>query len=286
MEMESKEDFVRILYEKGDINIDCIEFFGYMKSQTALFFLPDHTHEDVMEICFIIKGNQQFSVNNTEYEVNTNTAFITLGNEIHSTGSSPLQKNEFYWIGINLSNIKNFRQFPKELSKILFEGLKSITTHKIKFESEHALLVKKTFDSLTSVDITMKKAIFAYLPCLLFELISLGNNYADKVSYQISNVIEYIHKNIEDKLPLETLADISGYSLSHFKYKFKTETGNTPTNYVLKQKIVLAKKLLEDKESTITDIAYRLNFSSSSYFSLVFKQFTTLTPTEYIKLHE
>jgi AraC-like DNA-binding protein len=42
-----------------------------------------------------------------------------------------------------------------------------------------------------------------------------------------------------------------------------------------------ARELLDNSDLTVTDIAFMLNFSSSQYFSTVFKQYTNITPVEY-----
>ena len=67
-----------------------------------------------------------------------------------------------------------------------------------------------------------------------------------------------------------------------FSYKFKRQLGTSPRNFINQQKIEQAKILLLEKMS-ITDVAMYLGFTSSSYFSTVFKKFTLYTPSEYIK---
>ena len=58
--------------------------------------------------------------------------------------------------------------------------------------------------------------------------------------------------------------------------------GVSPRNYINQQKIEYAKSLLKEGGS-ITDVSMALGFSTSSYFSYIFKKHTMLTPTEFIQ---
>lgn len=68
--------------------------------------------------------------------------------------------------------------------------------------------------------------------------------------------------------------------------KFKAETGETLTDFILKEKTEEAKRLLRYTDKTATMIGAYLGFSSQSHFSRVFKKYTGLTPAEYRKKYE
>lgn len=95
---------------------------------------------------------------------------------------------------------------------------------------------------------------------------------------------DYLDSHLCDNVSLEQLADIACLSLSRFKERFRTEIGISPREYFNLKKIEQAKAWLHEDGSgdRITDIAMKLGFSSSAYFSVVFKKFTALTPSEYL----
>ncbi|MFQ9872255.1 MAG: helix-turn-helix domain-containing protein [Oscillospiraceae bacterium] len=70
--------------------------------------------------------------------------------------------------------------------------------------------------------------------------------------------------------------------MSRFKQQFKEQVGVAPREYINNCRIEAAKELLSTREMPITQVALELNFSSSSYFSAVFKQITGMTPTQYL----
>ena len=80
------------------------------------------------------------------------------------------------------------------------------------------------------------------------------------------------------------MARAVGLSLSRFKAVFSREVGMPPADYVLRRRVDLAKeRLLLDRRRSITNVALDLSFSSSQYFSTVFKRYTGMTPREFRK---
>lgn len=68
--------------------------------------------------------------------------------------------------------------------------------------------------------------------------------------------------------------------------RFKEETGEALTDFVLKEKIEEAKRLLRYSDKPLTAIGAYLGFSSASHFSRVFKAYVDTTPREYREKHQ
>ncbi|MGQ9491544.1 MAG: helix-turn-helix domain-containing protein [Anaerolineae bacterium] len=58
----------------------------------------------------------------------------------------------------------------------------------------------------------------------------------------------------------------------------------TPIAYLNRYRIQQAKQLLTNTHKTITEIALEVGFSSSSYFSRIFRRKTGMTPEAYRRL--
>jgi YesN/AraC family two-component response regulator len=67
---------------------------------------------------------------------------------------------------------------------------------------------------------------------------------------------------------------------------FSEVEGTTIEKYFISQRIEKAKELIVYDELTLSEIAYRLGYSSVSYFSNQFKKVTGLTPTHYKSLKD
>ncbi len=68
--------------------------------------------------------------------------------------------------------------------------------------------------------------------------------------------------------------------------RFKEETGETLTDFILKEKTEEAKRLLRYSDKPLTAIGAYLGFSSASHFSRVFKAYVGTTPREYREKHQ
>ena len=89
-----------------------------------------------------------------------------------------------------------------------------------------------------------------------------------------------------DKLTPEDIAESINMSYSNLRKSFKRYTGITIHQYILQQKISNIKKLLDNTEMSVQDIAMKLNFGSANYFSCFFKSKTGISPLSYRKKFE
>jgi len=81
---------------------------------------------------------------------------------------------------------------------------------------------------------------------------------------------------------LGEMAEKAGFAPAHFAVLFKQETGETPLEFVTRTRIeAAAQRLRGQPEAGVTAIAMELGFSSSQYFSLVFKKVWGCTPSEW-----
>ena len=104
---------------------------------------------------------------------------------------------------------------------------------------------------------------------------------------KIKNVIiEMIHYT--DELPKVNYSDyISekvGYDYTYLANIFSEVKGVTIQQFILVHKIERVKELLIYDELTLTEISYRLHYSSVAHLSNQFKKVTGLTPTFYKQL--
>lgn len=100
-------------------------------------------------------------------------------------------------------------------------------------------------------------------------------------SAQVRSCCEYIELHLEEELSPADLAAAAGYTEGHLGRKFKQETGETPANYIRRQRLGRAAYLLRNTDLDVQKIAARLQFCSQSHFCERFRQHYGMTPTEY-----
>jgi len=98
---------------------------------------------------------------------------------------------------------------------------------------------------------------------------------------KLKHVVDYIEAHLSDGISLEILAEQLNLSRYHFSRLFKKSMGLSPYQYVIQERIKLAKKLLAEQDLSIIEIAYCCGFSSQSHLTKYFKQQTGKTPKQY-----
>lgn len=103
----------------------------------------------------------------------------------------------------------------------------------------------------------------------------------EKISMAIQQVKLYIAKNLAYDIRREDLAQLVNFSTSYLGKIFKEQEGISLTDYILSQRLKMAKYLLKVTELSVTDIALRTGFTYHSYFTRYFKKATSYTPLQY-----
>ncbi len=98
---------------------------------------------------------------------------------------------------------------------------------------------------------------------------------------QIDLAIRYIQENPEKKLTREEVAEYVHLNEDYFSRLFKEKTGYTVKDYIIKEKIKLAKELLATTNMSISIISLKTGFGNFSHFSRTFKKCEGITPNEY-----
>jgi AraC-like DNA-binding protein len=74
---------------------------------------------------------------------------------------------------------------------------------------------------------------------------------------------------------------VTSLSPSQISRKFKKETGISIVEYVQRERVEEAKRMLVFSSRALPEIANCLNFASQSYFTAVFRKIVGMTPAEY-----
>jgi AraC-like DNA-binding protein len=101
----------------------------------------------------------------------------------------------------------------------------------------------------------------------------------------IKRVIEFIEKNIGNRILLNDLSQLTDLSPNHFHKIFTETMGITPNVFIIKMKLDKAKELLIRTTLPISEISSLCGFENIPYFSYLFKKQVELSPGEFRKRH-
>lgn len=282
--MNKRTNTRRLILDMHKFDIHVFDEFGLYNYVNAQTILPSHTHSNMIEICYLSKGCQQYFVGNNTYKMYGGDIFMTFPNEIHGTGEIPEEKGMLYWMVLKTPEEgRRYLGLSYPEANELYRRLLHIPSHLFKGNTDCDRLLQRIFNVYFSRnDLLSKTELNNHLVALLLNIIRCGEaEYNRQYSEDIAKTIRYIENLLFENFDLEELAGKINLSLSRFKHKFKEETGIPPAEFILRRKIDKACRLIEENKSSIKDIAYDLGFSSPAYFSTVFKQYNGISPTSY-----
>lgn len=217
------------------------------------------------EFIYYLKGNGEGSYGKTKYRYEPGTFVLvepdTIHGEVHNTQTSMIS------IGFCLHDYFISPQnccYKDDTSKI-FELVQAIR-HEFKGKPPY-----------------YREYIENLLGNILIHILRKGPVPSPGKENSIDYAISYIREYYMSDINMTELAKLTGYCDDYFRIVFKKKTGMAPKELILETRLKAAKKMLADKNISLTDISAKCGFEYYSRFSLFFKDKTGMTPSEYRK---
>ncbi|MEO0066284.1 MAG: hypothetical protein RI983_1610 [Bacteroidota bacterium] len=100
-------------------------------------------------------------------------------------------------------------------------------------------------------------------------------------SNPLAYITGFIKANINEDIKLGVLSEKACMSKATFYRSFKKEYGISPLEYIISEKIKLAKTLLANPKTTLKSVAFECGFHDVNYFVRLFKKNESITPGQY-----
>jgi transcriptional regulator GlxA family with amidase domain len=97
----------------------------------------------------------------------------------------------------------------------------------------------------------------------------------------VTGVLSWMERHLDRELTVEELSARAHMSPRTFARRFQQETGTTPYRWLLGQRVLLARELLEGTDETVDVIAVRAGFGSAATMRHHFGRWTGTTPQSY-----
>ena len=133
------------------------------------------------------------------------------------------------------------------------------------------------------VSSVLKKGLFSAQETLshIEAALSRSTGLRSEAQQVVRRTIVYIHEHYMEPISLEAAAKHVNMSKEYLARCFRQEMGITLVTYLNRYRVNRAKALLEKKELNLTEIALETGFSSSGYFSRVFRQEVGMSPRDF-----
>ena len=104
---------------------------------------------------------------------------------------------------------------------------------------------------------------------------------ASHAQKHLGKVLSYITDNLNTKLSMKMLAEISGYAPDYFGKLFRKELGTGLSEYICNRRLERACYELEHSGMSVDEIAVRTGFFDASYFIKMFRKHCGITPAQF-----
>ncbi len=134
---------------------------------------------------------------------------------------------------------------------------------------------------LKPVDIDEINRVFTSLKTVLDKRKVQETEISQKYSLAVKNAIIYMEEHYYERITLDILARNVFLSPGYLSSLFAKETGQTVMEYLSNIRIRHAKVLLKKLDLKIYQIAEKVGYSNTKYFTDIFKRITGFTPIQY-----
>lgn len=251
-----------------------------------------HWHKE-MEVIYVIEGEIFLRLNESNVEGSTGDFIFIAPETVHyiKSGETPLRfKSMVFDIRILSGSSDDFCQ-NRIFQPLLSHQMKisdKITPNDANYE-----IIKSVFYSLARCCEDKKKFYQLEAKHLVFNFfynIMSGNHYnnisleSNKLTEAVKQAIMYIQNNYTEEITTGSLSAYVHYNEYYFMRVFKKYTGRTIVEFLTEYRLEKSKELLKNEDLTVEDVAYRVGFSSNSYFIRKFRDMYKVTPGEFRKL--
>lgn len=247
-------------------------------------FRERHEATGQFVLIYCVEGRGWYRIGDTRYDVADGQFFILPDDRPHAYGSDNDSPWTIYWI-----------HFKGTLAPQYAAGMH--TPH----------LIAPAGDSRIADRTTLFEEIFFTLKAgysieNLHYALSLFHHYLGSLRYirqfrlagasataseasfaetACSSAIKFMKENLERHITLSQLAEFTGYPPNHFSAIFKRTVGHAPISYFNLIKIQAACQMLDSTDMNINQIAAKLGFDDTYYFSRLFNKIMGMPPTAY-----
>ncbi|MGL5235828.1 MAG: AraC family transcriptional regulator [Empedobacter falsenii] len=280
-------DICNLNTEKNSNELFSIDRFrGYVDSNPHLQEVHSHNY---YHLVYFTEGSGEHLIDFEKFEAKSGTMYFMKPGQVHQWYFKEKYDgfvvnffdNFFDWIGINSFILQKFRFLQSILVKDHVVEISQDLQGKIASYFEEMINENQQNNQFSNLKIGF------YLMSLFIDiersLESVKIKTSDYQSVLLNNFQELIDQNFKNKKLPKEYAELLYITPNHLNALCKDILGNSAGELIRSRVVLEAKRLLVNKEISVTEIAYLLNFQDASYFVKFFKKYTEFTPEQFRK---
>lgn len=280
-------DICNLNTEKNSNELFSVDRFrGYVDSNPHLQEVHSHNY---YHLVYFTEGSGEHLIDFEKFDAKSGTMYFMKPGQVHQWYFKEeydgfvvnFSDNFLDWIGINSSLLHQFKFLQSILVQDHVVEISKYLRESVANAFEEMIIENQQNNQFSNLKIGF------YLINMLIDidrsLKSSNHNTNDYQSLLLNNFQALIEQNFKTKKLPKEYAELLYITPNHLNALCKDVLG-TSAGELIRSRIVLeAKRLLVNKEVSVTEIAYLLNFQDASYFVKFFKKYTNFTPEQFRK---
>ncbi|MBU2950797.1 AraC family transcriptional regulator [Tamlana agarivorans] len=284
--------------DRLDENTLGLNSIGYWDANEPQDWGLDWHRNEGIEFHFLESGTMPYAQEGREVELTPNHLTITRPWEAHKVGNPHIGMGKFYWVIIDLGVRRPHQDWVwpdwitltkadlARLTTILRQNKKSILKTDSRFRDCFKRINNAVNTDKNGSNASRIRLLINYLLILILDLLNSENIVLNESLTDSSRSVQYFLKELEKSLAeqwtIELMAKSAGVGLTRFTHHCKRLTNLTPMRYLTIRRLEMSKEILKNEPGlTISEVAYMCGFTTSQYFSTVFKKHEKCSPNEY-----
>ena len=245
-------------------------------------------HHNAFELYYIIKGEREYFIEDEFFKLSEGDLVIIPQHLLHRTEGKGASRFLVYF---SLDYLKKY--FTDNMIECLSIHRPIVFHPEDNLKEQFNLMLNTLLVEYNKVikenrDPLAEPLLAGFLYQILFTITSGHNAYVphEYSDGRIGSIIKYINENYSQITDLEEIASHFYISKYHLCRIFNQNLGIPLITYLNTIKIRKACEMIRTNKSSLTEIAMKCGFNSSSYFCKVFKSEKGVSPTEYKRQHK
>ncbi|TFE23333.1 AraC family transcriptional regulator [Cohnella luojiensis] len=191
----------------------------------------------------------------------------------------------FYWLHFSYKNDITVRDNSNDSSA--YEVGKIVIPQQGTLKSVERIIVmmKQLQDSVRGYnEKTLNDYMSTVILCEVYNQLFFSQNNPNKKSKQeqlYNDIVDHIRWRHYENTKVSQIADHFGYNEKYLSHLFTKLSGLSLKQYILHQKMEVAKSILSDTNHSVSEIAFQLGYKDCHNFMKSFKKIVGLTPSEF-----
>lgn len=244
-----------------------------------------HWHDE-MEFLFLTKGKLKFHIEEQVFQLQEGEGIFIPPGLLHMGEHAQNQGCSFYAFVLSpdfLFSLFDSDNFHKYVQPILHNNMglslhleKNIPWHHSILHHLHAIC-----NAPEEGELYVRGRTFLIWDLLYSHHLTACSVTPAMQSQRLNTVISFIQTHYQQSITLGQLADLVHLSEGQFCRLFKTFTGMSPNQYLIRYRILQSCQLLLQTDQSITQIALSCGFNNISYYNRAFLKIMNTPPGEY-----